>query len=58
MGDKQTTAEPPERDVVERLIERRDLLSCQAAEIIMAHRGANKRVREMLRQIRELPDAR
>ncbi len=46
-SDNPTTGEPPARDLVERLIERRDALSIEAAEAIMGIRGANKRLREM-----------
>lgn len=45
--------EPPARDLVDRLIERRDDLSVEAADVITGLRGANQRLREMLKELEQ-----
>ena len=57
MSDEiQTTREPPARDLVERLIERRDDMSVEAAEVIIGLRGALSRFRQWMRDAKELPN--
>jgi hypothetical protein len=52
---KSDTTDLP-RDLVERLVERRDDLSVEAAEVIIGLRGALSRFRQWMRDAKELPN--
>lgn len=52
----ETATDHPPRDLVERLVDRRDDLSIEASEVIIGLRGALSRFRQWMRDTKELPN--